>query len=232
MFMPLTHGAGAKEELVISCDDMNPNNREPILNNTLPQSHSNNTLPQPIDNTESAPMFFMFVQPDGQQPTSSVRIKQEDITEGQQSATDNEPQVPRPPLYTKWNPDSGMLKVRRGYRTPTPDGTYVTRTWTEAPPARHVVNYEGMRSSYGRLETRVHNPRTGFFELKRSPVISSTVSPVRQPISIVRTDIKIEAPEQTLQIIESTNLPIYTKTSQITKLNITVKGVGFKCSVM
>ena len=58
--------------------------------------------------TESVPVFYMFVQADGQQPASSSRMKEEAAKESQQSATDNDPEVSRPPLYTQWNPDTGM----------------------------------------------------------------------------------------------------------------------------
>ena len=124
-------------------------------------------------------MFYMFVQADRQQPTSSSRMKEEAAEESQQSATDdNDPEVLRPPLYTQWNPDTGMTEVRRGYRPPIPEGRYVTRTWTEAPPEPHVIRYEGIKHGYRGLVTRVHNLRTGFFEVKRSPLQSPAVSPV------------------------------------------------------
>ena len=84
----------------------------------------------------------------------------EDNQKSQQSATDDNTHIPRPPLYTQWNPDSGMLEVRRGYRDPIPDGTYFTRTWTEAPPDTHTVKYEGTRYGYQRRQTMVHNPKT------------------------------------------------------------------------
>ena len=61
-------------------------------------------------------------------------MKEEAVEESQQSENDNNPEVSRPPLYTQWNPDTGMTEVRRGYRTPIPEGTYITRNWTEAPP--------------------------------------------------------------------------------------------------
>ena len=94
--------------------------------------------------TESVPLFYMFVQADGQQLTSSSRMKEEAAEESRQSATDDNPGVLRPPLYTQWNPDTGMTEVRRGYRTPVPEGTYITRTWTEAPPEPHIIRYEGI----------------------------------------------------------------------------------------
>ena len=142
----------------------------------------------------------MFVQSDGQQPTSPAKMNEEDAEESQQSATDDNPELPRPPLYTKWNPDSGMLEVKRGYRVPTPDGTYVTRNWTEVPPARHIFKYEGTIYGDRRIKTRIYNPRIVFFELKRSPVVIPTASSVRrllgtthaseQPLSSTRTDYK------------------------------------------
>ena len=86
--------------------------------------------------------------------------------------------IPRPPLYTRRNPDSGSLEVVRGYRdTSTPEGKYTPRTWTKAPPEQHTVTYEGTRYGYRRCQTMVHNPRTGLFELKHSPIASPTVSP-------------------------------------------------------
>ena len=152
--------------------------------------------------TESVPVFYMFVQADGQQPTSSTRMNEEAAEESQQTATDNNPEVSRPPLYTQWNPDTGMTEVRRGYRTPIPDGTYTTRTWTEAPPEPHMIRYEGIRHGYRGLVTRVHNPMTGFFEVKRSPLPSPTVSPVpglhgttrdiKLSLSSTRTDPKLK----------------------------------------
>ena len=99
-------------------------------------------LPQSVFNTDSVPMFYMFVQSDGRQPTSSARMM-EDVQESQQSANDDNTHIPRPPLYTHWNLDSGMLEVRRGHRVPTLDGTYVTRTWTESPSDTNMVKYEG-----------------------------------------------------------------------------------------
>ena len=121
----------------------------------------------------------MFVQSDGQQPTSSAWVL-EDIQESQQSATDTNLNNTRPPLYMRWNPDFGSLEVVRGFRdTSTPEGKYYTRTWTEAPPEQHRVTYEGTR--YGRrLQTMVHNPRTGLFELKHSPIQSPTAGSIRR----------------------------------------------------
>ena len=106
MLNPLTHGANATEGSIVTLrNDPTSIIREPLLNNTLPQPNTN-TLPQPVFDTESVPVFYMFVQSDGQHPTSSIRTKEEDAEESQQSATDSYPEVPRPPLYTKWNPDS------------------------------------------------------------------------------------------------------------------------------
>ena len=105
----------------------------------------------------------------------------EDIQESQSSATDNNTHIPRSPFETRWNPDSGSLEVVCGYRdTSTSEGNYVPRTWTEAPPEQHTVTYEGTRYRYRRRQTMVHNPRTGLFELKHSPIASPTVSPVRR----------------------------------------------------
>ena len=86
MLFPMTHGAGAKKGSVATPrsdptpneweppsntlpqhNNTYPNNWEPLLN-TLPQSNTN-TLLQPVFNTESVPVFYMFVQSNGQQPT-------------------------------------------------------------------------------------------------------------------------------------------------------------------
>ena len=106
-------------------------------------------------------------------------MKEENAEESHQSATDDNSKVSRPPLYTQWNPDTGMTEVRRGYRSPIPEGKYITRTWTHAPPETHTIRYEGTKHGYRGMVTRVHNPKTGFFEIKRSPLPSPTVSPVR-----------------------------------------------------
>ena len=66
--------------------DPTPDDWELLLN-TLPQS-SLNTFPQPIFDTESVPVFYMFVQSDGQQPTSSSRMM-ENIQESQLSENDS-----------------------------------------------------------------------------------------------------------------------------------------------
>ena len=66
----------------------------------LPRLNTN-MLPQPVSDTESVPVFYIFVQADEQQPTSSTRMKEEDAEESQQSATDEYPEVPRPTLFTK-----------------------------------------------------------------------------------------------------------------------------------
>ena len=150
--------------------------REPFTNKPLPQP--NITLPQSMVDTESTPVFYMFVQADGQQPTSSFRVKEEAAEESHQLATDDNSKVSRPPLYTQWNPDTGMTEVRRGYRSPIPEGEYISRTWTHAPPEPHIIRYEGVKHGYRGLVTRIHNPKTGYFEVKRSPPPSPTVSPV------------------------------------------------------
>ena len=176
--------------------------------------------------TENVPMFYMFVQADGQQPTSSSRMKEEAAEESQQLATDdNNPEVERPPLYTQWNPDTGTTEVRRGYRTPIPEGTYHTRTWTEAPPEPHIIRYEGIRHGYRGLVTRVHNPKTGYFEVKRSPLQSPAVSPVpglhgavrdiKPSLSIARSDQQLKRSSTNIEtpiISRST----HSKTSHIT----------------
>ena len=105
-------------------------------------------------------------------------MKEEAAETSQRSATDDYPEVSRPPLYTQWNPDTGMTEVRRGYRSPIPEGKYIARTWTHAPPEPHVIRYEGIKHGYRDLVTRVYNPKTWYFEVKRSPPPSPTVSPV------------------------------------------------------
>ena len=105
----------------------------------------------------------------------------ENIKESQQSETDTNTHISRSPLYTHWNPNSGSLEVVRGYRnTRTPEGKYYPRTWTEAPPEQHTVTYELTCYGSRRLQTMVHNPRRGLFELKHSPIPSPTVSPLRR----------------------------------------------------
>ena len=141
-------------------NDNCPTNRELLTNKPLPQS--NKPLPQPMVDTGNLPVFYMFVQADGQQPTSSSRMKEEAAEESQRSATDDNPKVSRPPLYTQWNPDTGMTEVRRGYRSPIPEGKYITRTWTHAPPEPHIIKYEGTRHGYRGPVTRIHNPKTGY----------------------------------------------------------------------
>ena len=118
-----------------------------------------------------------------------------------------------------------MTEVRRGYRTPVPEGKYVTRTWTEAPPEPHIIRYERIRHGYHGIVTRVHNPETGLFEVRRSPLQSSAVSPVpglygtsrdiKPTLSKARTDYKHQCSTntETPHIPSSTHLP---KTSQIT----------------
>ena len=97
-------------------------NREPLIKKLLPQTNTN-TLPQYTVYTKSVPVFYMFVQADGQRPTSSIRMKEEAAEESQQSATDNNPEVlHKNGILIQWNPDIGMTEVRRGYRTPIPDG--------------------------------------------------------------------------------------------------------------
>ena len=192
-----------------------------LINKPLPQLNTN-TLPQHTVDTESVPVFSMFVQDDGQQPTSSSRMKEDAAEESQQSATDDNPEVSRPPLYTQWNPDTGMTEVRRGYRSLIPEGKYIARTWTQAPPDPHIVRYEGVKHGYRGIVTRVHNPKTGYFEIKRSPLPSPTVSPVpglhgaardiKPTLSTSRTDHKLK------QTIETPHVPSSTlpKTTNIT----------------
>ena len=195
--------------------------------------------------TESTPVFYMFVQADGQQPTSSSRMKEEAAEESQQSATDDYPEVPRPPLYTQWNPDTGMTEVRRGHRSPIPEGKYIARTWTHAPPEPHIIRYEGIKHGYRDLVTRVYNSKTGYFEVKRSPLPSPTVSPVpglhdapsdiKPPLAQARTALKrstttettflscsIPPESSTGKITDSTYLKHRPKTCQIT-------GSTYKC---
>ena len=180
MLNPMTHGAYTKKGSVVAPrNELTPDDQELLLN-TLAQSELN-TLPKPVLNGESVPVFYMFVQSDGHQPTSSARMM-EDIPESQKSATDSNTRISRPPLYTCWNLDSGSLEVVRGYRdTSKPEGKYYPRTWTEAPPTQHTVTFwEGTRYKSRRLQTIVHNPRMGLFELKHSPIPSPTVCPVRR----------------------------------------------------
>ncbi|HKQ21504.1 MAG TPA: hypothetical protein VJS91_05655 [Nitrososphaeraceae archaeon] len=194
---PLTHGANATNGVVITfSNDSTPVIREPLINHTLPQHNDNypvireplitkplpqsnsTTLPQQTVDSESVPVFYMFVQADGQQPTSSSRMTEEAAEESHQLATDDNSKVSRPPLYTQWNPDTGTTEVRRGYWSPIPEGKYITRTWTHAPPKSHTIRYEGIKHGYRGSVTRVHNPKTGYFEIRRSPLPNSTVSPV------------------------------------------------------
>ena len=144
------------------------------------------------------------------------------IQESQQSATDDNTHTPQPPLYTRWDPDSGTLEVVRGYRdTSTSEGKYIPRIWTEAPPEPHIVTYEGTRYGNRRRQTMVHNPSTGLFELKHSPVVSLTVSSVRrlrgtthatkQSSSLTRTD---------SQLKQSTNKTSQTYPTPIQNTNI------------
>ena len=92
------------------------------------------------------------------------------------------------------------------------------------------------------MVTRVHNPETGFFEVKRSPLPSPTVSPVpglhgtsrniKPPLSTSRTDYKhkpftnTETPHipssthsKSRQIIDSTYSKYRPKSSEITIRN-------------
>ena len=183
--------------------------------------------------TESVSVFYMFVQADEQQPTSSSRMKEEAVEESQQSATDdNNSKVSRPPLYTQWNPDTGMTEVRRGYRSPIPEGKYITRTWTQAPPDPHTIRYEGIKHGYRGLVTRVHNPKTGYFEVKHSPLQSPAVSPIpdlhgatsdiKSSFSIARSDQKHKRSlnTETPHLSRSTTLKSSTsKSCQITGSN-------------
>ena len=68
-----------------------------------------------------------------------------------------------------------------GYRDiSAPEGKYYPRPWKEAPPEQDTVTYEGTLYGSQHLQTMVHNPRTGLFELKHSPIQSTTVSQVRR----------------------------------------------------
>ena len=100
MLFSLTHGASATNGVVVTprndttpdnrelfinkslpqYNDNYPNNRELLINKSLPQSNTN-TLPQSMVDTESVSVFYMFVQADGQQPTSSSRMKEEAVEE-------------------------------------------------------------------------------------------------------------------------------------------------------
>ena len=75
------------------CDN-EPVIREPLINKSLPQP-TTNTLPQSTVDIESIPVFYMFVQEDGQRPTSSSRMKEEAAEESRQSATDDNSKVLR-----------------------------------------------------------------------------------------------------------------------------------------
>ena len=98
--------------------------------------------------------------------------------------------------------ESRFRYVRGETWTSGPDtrGAYVTRNWTEAPPEPHAVKYEGACHGYRGVVTRVHNPKTGFFELKRSPIPSPTVSPVTRLHGTTRACMA--------QRIPSRNLPL------------------------
>lgn len=64
----------------------------------------------------------------------------------------------RQPLRTRWNLDSGTLKVVRGYPdTSTPETKYYSREWTEAPLEPHTINYEGTGYGFMRRQTMIHN---------------------------------------------------------------------------
>ena len=125
-----------------------------------------------------------------------------------------------------------MTEVRRGYRSPIPEGKFITRTWTHAPPESHTIRYEGIIHGYRGMVTRVHNPKTGFFEIKRSPVPSPTVSPVRglhgatsdikPSLAQARTAIKHKQSTETPHLSSSTYSKHRPKTSQIT-------GSTYKC---
>ena len=157
--------------------DPTPDDRELLLN-TLPQS-SLNTFPQPIFDTESVPVFYMFVQSDGQQPTSSSRMM-ENIQESQLSENDSNTYSPTTAIHA---PESRFRIARSGAwlsRHLDPEGKYTPRTWTKAPPEQHTVTYEGTRYGHRRLQTMAHNPRTRLFELKHSPIQSPTFIPVRR----------------------------------------------------
>ena len=120
-----------------------------------------------------------------------------------------------------------MTEVRRGYRSPIPEGKYIPRTWTHAPPEPHIVRYEGIKHGYRGLVTRVHNPKTRYFEVKRSPLASPAVSPVpglhdassdiKPSLAQARTALKRSTTTETPFLPSSTPLKQSTsKTCQIT----------------